>query len=88
MPKTPHKSDRWDDWERENDFLAQEDEAGSYYEQEVLPRLERQAQAEKAKCQHDKFFIYCSSCKHVIGSESNDPYEVLRAHKAKHLNNE
>jgi hypothetical protein len=80
------KANKWDKWEEENDFLAQEDKGRSYYEDEVLPAIEKKALAEKAKCRHDHFYIYCSQCKHVLGSELQDPYEVLKAHRAKHIN--
>lgn len=76
---------KWDAWEMENDFLAQEDADRSYYQDEVIPKLEKKAREEMAKCPHDKFFIYCSTCKHIIGSETNDPFEALRQHREKHL---
>lgn len=73
----------WEDGKWDGDPLFPENDS-SYYEEEVLPRIERQTIAEKAKCRHEQFYIYCSSCKHVLGSELNDPYEVLKAHRAKH----
>lgn len=60
------------------------DDGNSYYDEEILPLREKQVLEEKARCPHDHFFIYCSTCRHVIGSEVNDPYEALKEHKAKH----
>jgi hypothetical protein len=76
------KPSLWEDGKWDDDPLFAND--SSYYEEEVLPRIERQALAEKAKCKHEQFYIYCSTCRHVLGSEVNDPYEVLKAHRAKH----
>ena len=55
-----------------------------YYEREVLPKIERQRMREMAKCQHNQFYVICSSCKHIIGSETNDPYALLEAHRKSH----
>ncbi len=81
--KSDEERDKWAD-----DPLFTDDDT-SYYEDEILPKIERRVAEEKARCPHDHFFIYCSTCRHVIGSEVNDPYDALREHRAKHaeLNN-
>jgi len=68
-------------WDEDEDFNPVDNK---YYEREVMPKIERQHRREMAKCQHKQFFVLCSSCKHIIGSELNDPFEALKAHREKH----
>lgn len=69
------------------DYLGdpiEDDDNYSYYEEEVLPKIIKKRDAEIRKCQHNQFFIYCSNCKHVLGSESSDPYELMKLHQERH----
>lgn len=74
------KRSKWED-DPNREYL---DDDYSYYEEEVSPRLEKKRADQIKKCEHNQFFIYCSTCKHVLGSELSDPYEVLKKHKEYH----
>jgi len=72
-------------WDEEEDFNPVDDK---YYQREIIPKIEKQRAREMAKCQHNQFYVICSSCKHIIGSELQDPYQALKEHRQKHIEEE